>query len=201
MDSAYSRLWLRFSADLVAFSHLQFSQIRGRRPYLFVRKIPLASSATAPRLPDADQLLCRHGPDVGSPGSRPSSFWHMPGSSTTPGCPDARADLRNSVDAQDMSLAEVQWLARAFPYQRFAVILADNSSGSLLLQCVGLAPTTPRRSLRRTAKDSLRYLNVVYHAAEKWTTNANNQDAGISCRGLRVGLRRWTNGLTVASVN
>jgi hypothetical protein len=50
----------------------------------------------------------------------------MPGSSTTPGCPDARADLRNSVDAQDMGLCEAQWLARASPYQRFAVILADN---------------------------------------------------------------------------
>jgi hypothetical protein len=28
-----------FSAHLVAFSHHQFSQIRGRQPYLFVRKI------------------------------------------------------------------------------------------------------------------------------------------------------------------
>ena len=28
-----------FSAHLVAFSHLQVSQIRGRQPYLFVRKI------------------------------------------------------------------------------------------------------------------------------------------------------------------
>jgi hypothetical protein len=27
------------SAVLAAFSHLQFSQIRGRQPYLFVRKI------------------------------------------------------------------------------------------------------------------------------------------------------------------
>jgi hypothetical protein len=48
----------------------------------------------------------------------------MPGSSTTPGCPDARADasvhvafrLRNSVGAQDMNLCEAQWLAYAFPY-------------------------------------------------------------------------------------
>jgi hypothetical protein len=28
-----------FLADLVAFSHLQFSQIRGHQPYLNVRKI------------------------------------------------------------------------------------------------------------------------------------------------------------------
>jgi hypothetical protein len=58
----------------------------------------------------------------------------MPGSSTTPGCPDARADasvhiafrLRNSVGAQDMNLCEAQWLAYAFPYRRFAVVLADD---------------------------------------------------------------------------
>src|SRR5580704_4484181 len=40
MDSVKSRSWRLPSADLVAFSHLQFSQIRGRQPYLFVRKIP-----------------------------------------------------------------------------------------------------------------------------------------------------------------
>src|SRR5262244_1594265 len=31
--------WRLPLAGLVAFSHLQFSQIRGRQPYLFVRKI------------------------------------------------------------------------------------------------------------------------------------------------------------------
>jgi hypothetical protein len=40
MDSVYSRSWRLPSADLIAFSYLQFSQIRGRQPYLFVRKIP-----------------------------------------------------------------------------------------------------------------------------------------------------------------
>ena len=58
----------------------------------------------------------------------------MPGSSTTPGCPDARADasvhiafrLRNSVGAQDANLYEAQWLAYALPYRRFAVALADD---------------------------------------------------------------------------
>ncbi len=57
----------------------------------------------------------------------------MPGSSTTPGCPDARANasvhiafrLRNSVGPRDMNLCEAQWLAYAFPYRRFAVALAD----------------------------------------------------------------------------
>jgi hypothetical protein len=56
----------------------------------------------------------------------------MPGSSTTLGCPDARADasvhvafrLRNSVGAQDMNLCEAQLLAYAFPYRRFAAALA-----------------------------------------------------------------------------
>jgi hypothetical protein len=57
----------------------------------------------------------------------------MPGSSTTPGYPDARAyvsvhvpfHLRNSVGAQDMNLCETQRLAYAFPYRRFAVAFAD----------------------------------------------------------------------------
>jgi hypothetical protein len=35
----YSRSWRLLLADLVAFSHLQFSQIRGRQPHLNVRKI------------------------------------------------------------------------------------------------------------------------------------------------------------------
>jgi hypothetical protein len=58
----------------------------------------------------------------------------MPGSSTTLGRPDARADasdhvafrLRNSVGAQDANLYEAQWLAYALPYRRFAVALADD---------------------------------------------------------------------------
>jgi hypothetical protein len=58
---------------------------------------------------------------------------HMPGSSTTPGCPDARVSasvhvafrLRNSVSAQDRYLYEAQWLAYALPYRRFAGALAD----------------------------------------------------------------------------
>jgi len=57
----------------------------------------------------------------------------MPGSATTPSCPDASDDasvhiafrLRNGVGAQDTNLCEAQWLAYAFPYRRFAVALAD----------------------------------------------------------------------------
>ena len=35
----YCLTWRLPLAGLVAFSHLQFSQIRGRQPYLIVRKI------------------------------------------------------------------------------------------------------------------------------------------------------------------
>src|SRR5262249_26649766 len=38
-DSVYRLTWRLLLAGLVAFSHLQFSQIRGRQPYLIVRKI------------------------------------------------------------------------------------------------------------------------------------------------------------------
>src|SRR5215471_2649967 len=76
--------------------------------------------------------LCRHKPDLISR-FPPKKLLHMPGSSTTPGCPDARVNasvhvafrLRNSVGAQDMNLYEAQWLAYALPYRRFAVALAD----------------------------------------------------------------------------
>ena len=44
----YRRSWRLPLAVLVAFSHLQFSQIRGRQPYLIVRKIPyLINKVTA----------------------------------------------------------------------------------------------------------------------------------------------------------
>ena len=38
-DSVYRLKWRLPLAGLVAFSHLQFSQIRGRQSYLIVRKI------------------------------------------------------------------------------------------------------------------------------------------------------------------
>ena len=57
----------------------------------------------------------------------------MPGSSTTPGRPGARADapvrvafrIRNSVGTRDKSFA-AQWLACALPCRRFAAVLADD---------------------------------------------------------------------------
>ena len=58
----------------------------------------------------------------------------MPGSSTTPGRPGARAHapvrvafrFRNGVGTRDMNLCEAQWLAYVLPYRRFAVALTDD---------------------------------------------------------------------------
>ena len=92
----------------------------------------------APRLPDADQTALPRLVKRGISRFPPKKLLHMPGSSTTLGCPDARADasvhvafrLRNSVGAQDMNLCEAQWLAYAFPYRRFAAALAGAAHGS-----------------------------------------------------------------------
>jgi hypothetical protein len=44
-------------AGLVAFSHLQFSQIRGRQPYLIVRKILyVIDKVSRPRGENCDRL-------------------------------------------------------------------------------------------------------------------------------------------------
>jgi hypothetical protein len=78
--------------------------------------------------------LCRGWVGRGISRFPPKKLLHMPGSSTTLGRPDARADasdhvafrLRNSVGAQDANLYEAQRLAYALPYRRFAVALADD---------------------------------------------------------------------------
>jgi hypothetical protein len=46
----YRLTWRLPLAGLVAFSHLQFSQIRGRQPYLIVRKILYVIRGTSPAL-------------------------------------------------------------------------------------------------------------------------------------------------------
>ena len=59
---------------------------------------------------------------------------HMPGSSTTPGRPGARAHapvrvafrIRNGVGTRDMNLCEAQWLACVLPYRRFAAALTGD---------------------------------------------------------------------------
>jgi hypothetical protein len=58
---------------------------------------------------------------------------HMPGSSTTPGPPGARAyapvciafRLRNGVSTRNMNLCGAQWLAYALPYRRFVGVFTD----------------------------------------------------------------------------
>jgi hypothetical protein len=88
----------------------------------------------APRLPDADQAALLRLARRGISRFPPKKLLHMPGSSTTPGCPDARVNasvhiafrLRKSVGTQDTYLYEAQWLAYALPYRRFAVALADD---------------------------------------------------------------------------
>jgi hypothetical protein len=58
----------------------------------------------------------------------------MPGSSTTPGRPGARAHaplrvafrFRNGVGTRDMNLCEAQWLACVLPYRRFAAALTGD---------------------------------------------------------------------------
>src|SRR5437588_11569038 len=55
-DSLYRLTWRLPLAGLVAFSHLQFSQIRGRQPYLIVRKILyVIKSHVCTRSPDPTQ--------------------------------------------------------------------------------------------------------------------------------------------------
>jgi hypothetical protein len=58
---------------------------------------------------------------------------HVPGSSTTPGCPSACVGAlghiafryTDSVGTQDQFSIAAQWLACTFPYRRFADILTD----------------------------------------------------------------------------
>src|SRR5258708_1599670 len=91
-----------------------------------------SSSATAPRLPDADQSgkwpVVRRGVSRFPSKELP----HMPVSKTTPGRLGARTIApirvafrhRNDVGTQDEGTIAAQWLAYALPCQRFADALA-----------------------------------------------------------------------------
>ena len=57
----YSQSWRLLLAALVAFSHLQFSQIRGRQPYLFVRKILYVIYIAGSACLAACETICRAG--------------------------------------------------------------------------------------------------------------------------------------------
>src|SRR5436853_7792973 len=92
-----------------------------------------ASSATAPRLPDADQAS--NAPVVGRGVSRFPRKEHacVPGSSTTPGRPSACVGAlghiafhyTDSVGTRNQFSIAAQWLACTFPCRRFANILTD----------------------------------------------------------------------------
>src|SRR5262245_11429194 len=59
VDLVYRLIWRLPLADLVAFSHLQFSQIRGRQPYLIVRRLLYVISATiGSRFLDTAGAIC-----------------------------------------------------------------------------------------------------------------------------------------------
>src|SRR5262245_48724011 len=83
----------------------------------------------APRLPDADQIASLRLAGRGISRFPCNELPHMPGSSTTPGPPGARAyapvciafRLRNGVSTRNMNLCGAQWLAYVLLCRRFAV--------------------------------------------------------------------------------
>jgi hypothetical protein len=95
------------------------------RPYIigYVPRLPDANQSVLLRLVRRRISRCPH-----------NELPHMPGSSTTPGRPGARAHapvrvafrFRNGVGTRDMNLCEAQWLAYVLPYRRFAVALTDD---------------------------------------------------------------------------
>ncbi len=88
----------------------------------------------APRLPDANQTAMLRLVRRGISRFPHNELPHMPGSSTTPGRPGARAyapvrvafRFRNGVGTRDMNLCEAQWLACMLPYRRFAAALSGD---------------------------------------------------------------------------
>ena len=60
----YRLTWRPPLAGLVAFSYLQFSQIRGRQPYSIVRKIPYLITARSAKTEIAESEYCSRFPHV-----------------------------------------------------------------------------------------------------------------------------------------
>src|SRR5262249_45241175 len=93
-----------------------------------------SSSAMAPRLPDADQIASLRLAGRGISRFPCNELPHMPGSSTTPGPPGARAyapvciafRLRNGVSTRNMNLCGAQWLAYVLLCRRFAAAFAGD---------------------------------------------------------------------------
>jgi len=124
----------------------------------------------APRLPDADQIASLRLAGRGISRFPCNELPHMPGSSTTPGPPGARAcapvciafRLRNGVSTRDMNLCGAQRLAYVLLCRRFAAALAGDSarlevdvdrSGRIEARTgLRMMPTSPRSPLSfRTA--------------------------------------------------
>jgi hypothetical protein len=88
----------------------------------------------APRLPDADQIASLRLAGRGTSRFPCNELPHMPGSSTTPGPPSARAcapvciafRLRNGVSTRNTNLCGAQWLAYVLLCRRFAAALAGD---------------------------------------------------------------------------
>src|SRR5262249_32628745 len=93
-----------------------------------------SSSAMVPRLPDADQIASLRLAGRGISRFPCNELPHMPGSSTTPGPPGARAyapvciafRLRNGVSTRNMNLCGAQWLAYVLLCRRFAAAFAGD---------------------------------------------------------------------------
>ena len=124
----------------------------------------------APRLPDADQIASLRLAGRGTSRFPCNELPHMPGSSTTPGPPGARAyapvciafRLRNGVSTRNMNLCGAQWLAYVLLCRRFAAAFAgdrarlgvdvDRSGRTEARSGLRMMPTSPRSPLSfRTA--------------------------------------------------
>jgi len=127
-----------------------------------------SSSAMAPRLPDADQIASLRLAGRGISRFPCNKLPHMPGSSTTPGPPGARAcvciafHLRNGVSTRDMNLCGAQRLAYVLLCRRFAAASQATAHGS---RSMWIATPSSYRTCtdyslpvsRRTAKHSVRH--------------------------------------------
>ena len=134
-----------------------------------------ASSATAARLPDPDQTALPRLVKRAISRFPPKKLPHMPGSSTTPGCPDARADasvhvafrLRNSVGAQDMNLCEAQLLPMRSPTDASLPPLRASAHGSGSMRIA--TPSSCRTSTDYSLPVSPAHCERILHATPRGT--------------------------------
>jgi hypothetical protein len=147
-----------------------------------------SSSAMAPRLPDADQIASLRLAGRGTSRFPCNELPHMPGSSTTPGPPGARAyapvciafRLRNGVNTRNMNLSGAGWPmcssadaslppSQATAHGSWSMWIATPSR-------IGLAPTTHCRS-----PGALRKILVRHHARELRVTAEQARRGPLPC--------------------